>query len=209
LIKGFSRSTGDVQCWLNSDDLFQPGTLHEVGQYVATHPEVDMVYGDTLWIDEQNRAIAPRREIPFNRTLWLYTYNYIPGMSAFWRKSIYDKVGGLDSEFDLSMDADLWIRFAEAGGRIKHVRRIWSCMRFYPEQKNRRLRDRTFAEDVRIRQRYWGTTPPAMYEVKRRMALTARVLWRIAAGCYSWKEPLYIERPSGLREAIADRAAIR
>ncbi|HJQ94455.1 MAG TPA: glycosyltransferase, partial [Acidimicrobiia bacterium] len=40
LIKGFARSTGDIQCWLNSDDLFEPETLGEVGAYFDRHPEV-------------------------------------------------------------------------------------------------------------------------------------------------------------------------
>jgi len=202
LIKGFNRSTGDIQCWLNSDDLFQPNALREVAEYFVSHPKVDMVYGDTLWIDDQSRTIAPRREIPFNRSIWMYTYNYIPGMSSFWRKSIYDKVGGLSAEFDLSMDADLFIRFAEAGGKIKHVRRMWSCMRFYPEQKNRRLRDRTLAEDLRIRARYWGTPTPSMYALKRRLAMAARMVWRVVWGCYSPKERLYIEPPTGLEQTI-------
>jgi glycosyltransferase involved in cell wall biosynthesis len=207
LIKGFNRSTGDVQCWINSDDLLRPGSLREVGEYFLKHPGVDMVYGDTLWIDGRGEPIAPRREIPFNRALWMYTYNYIPGMSAFWRKSIYDKVGGLNAEFDLSMDADLWIRFAEAGAKIKHVRRLWSCMRFYAEQKNTRLRDKTYLEDLRIRERYWGTATPSLYSVKRRVAMAVRTLWRVAAGCYSLKNKIYIEPPSGLDRAMAQRKA--
>lgn len=207
LIKGFNRSTGDIQCWINSDDLLRPGSLREVGEYFMQHSGVDMVYGDTLWVDGEGNAIAPRREIPFNRALWMYTYNYIPGMSAFWRKRIYDKVGGLDPAFDLAMDADLWIRFAHAGAKIKHVRRLWSCMRFYAEQKNTRLRDKTYLEDLRIRERYWGTSKPAFYSVKRRMAMTARTLWRVALGCYSPKEKIYIEPPSmsGLQPAMTQR----
>jgi glycosyltransferase involved in cell wall biosynthesis len=209
LIKGFNRSTGDIQCWINSDDLLRPGSLREVGEYFLKHPGADMVYGDTLWIDGRGEPIAPRREIPFNRALWMYTYNYIPGMSAFWRKPIYDRVGGLNPEFDLSMDADLWIRFAAAGARIKHLRRLWSCMRFYAEQKNTRLRDKTYLEDLRIRERYWGTARPALYSLKRRLAMAVRTLWRIAWGCYSPKNKIFIEPPSvaGLDRAMAQRKA--
>ena len=125
LIKGFERSTGEIQCWLNSDDLQERTTLREVAAYFDRHPDVDSVYGDMIWIDSAGRPLRVQREMPFNRFIWMYTYNYIPGMSMFWRRCIYEKVGGLDSSFDLAMDADLWMRFTDAG-RIAHVRRIWS-----------------------------------------------------------------------------------
>jgi hypothetical protein len=78
-------------------------------------------------------------------------------------------------------------------------------MRFYAEQKNRRLRERTLAEDLRIRERYWGTSTPSMYAFKRRVAMAARMVWRVAAGCYSLKERLYIEPPTGLEQTIGRR----
>ncbi|MGD0347823.1 MAG: glycosyltransferase [Terracidiphilus sp.] len=33
IIKGFSHATGEILCFLNSDDLFEPGALHEAGEY--------------------------------------------------------------------------------------------------------------------------------------------------------------------------------
>jgi len=194
LIKGFYHATGNIQCWLNSDDLLEKGALASVAHYFQSHPNIDAVFGNTLWIDEAGQPLREQREIPFNRFIWMYTYNYIPGMSMFWRKDIYDKVGGLNPEFDLSMDADLWIRFAEVG-RIAHVRETWSQMRFYPEQKNRRLRDRSDAEDIRIRARYWGTTQPPLYAVKKAIAQSWRTMWKLATGCYSLGYRRYMERP--------------
>src|ERR1035438_8618883 len=46
IIKGFSHATGEILCFLNSDDLFEPGVLLEVGEYFARHLDVDAVYGD-------------------------------------------------------------------------------------------------------------------------------------------------------------------
>jgi glycosyltransferase involved in cell wall biosynthesis len=193
LIKGFARSSGEIQCWLNSDDLLEAGSLAEVARYFQAHPEVDAVYGDTLWVDREGRPLRAQREIPFNRFLWLYTYNYIPGMSTFWRRALYERVGGLDASFDLAMDADLWIRFAEVG-RIGHVRRLWSRSRFYPEQKNRRLRERSNAEGLRIHTRYWGRIPPARLKALKLVARAWRVLWKLSTGCYPLGYRRYMER---------------
>jgi glycosyltransferase involved in cell wall biosynthesis len=141
LIKGFSRTTGEIQCFLNSDDLFEPGVLLEVGQYFLKHPGVDAVYGNALWVDFEGKPIRPQKEIPFNRFIFLYTYNYIPGMSMFWRRAIYNQAGGLNPAFQLAFDADLWMRVSDCGGRIKHTARQWSRMRRYPDQKTVRMRD--------------------------------------------------------------------
>jgi glycosyltransferase involved in cell wall biosynthesis len=186
IIKGFAHATGEILCFLNSDDLFAPGVLNEVAEYFSQHPDVDAVYGDTLWIDAEGMALRQQKEIPFNRFIWLYTYNYIPGMSMYWRRSIYDRTGGFDPAFQLAFDADLWIRLSDAGGKIKHITRQWSQMRFYPQQKNLRLRVKSDQEDMLIRSRYWkGGTKPSTYYLRRMIALSFRILWRLLTGCYS------------------------
>lgn len=193
LIKGFDRATGDIWCWLNSDDLHAPNALFEVAESFLQYPEVDAIFGDTIWIDEWGTPLRVQREIPFNRFLWMYTYNYIPGMSMFWRKELYEKSGGLNPEYDLAMDADLWIRFADVG-RVKHIRAIWSKMRFYSEQKNRRLRDRSDIEDKKIRARYWNSTNPVCYYFKSNIAQFLRIAWKLCTGCYSVGYQRYLDK---------------
>lgn len=184
IIKGMAHATGEILCFLNSDDLFEAGALKEVGEYFARHVDVDVVYGDTLWIDGEGKAIRQQKEIPFNRFIWIYTYNYIPGMSTFWRRSIYEKAGGFDPNFQLAFDADLWIRFSYLG-KIRHAARQWSRMRFYPEQKNRRLREQSDSEDLRIRARYFkDQTLPSTYNLRRKLAMGLRMAWKLLNGCY-------------------------
>jgi glycosyltransferase involved in cell wall biosynthesis len=193
LIKGFSHATGEIQCFLNSDDLFEPGVLHEVGRYFSEHPDVDAVYGDALWIDFQGTPIRPQKEIPFNRFIFLYTYNYIPGMSMFWRRAIYDRAGGLNPAFQMAFDADLWMRFSDHG-TIKHVTRQWSRMRRYPDQKTMQLSDLTIREDMLVRSRYWkDQSMPSTYYLRRKIALIIRIAWKLLSGCYGWGYRRYIK----------------
>jgi glycosyltransferase involved in cell wall biosynthesis len=194
IIKGFALATGEILCFLNSDDLFEPGVLLEVGEYFARHSSVDAVYGNTLWIDAEGNPLRQRKEMHFNRFIWLYTYNYIPGMSMFWRRTIYDRVGGFDPAFQLAFDADLWIRFSDHGS-IRHVARQWSQMRFYPAQKNQRLREQSDLEDMRIRSRYWKDQKvPKTYNIRRMLAISLRVVWKLMNGCYKLGYRRYLER---------------
>ena len=187
LIKGFARSTGDIQCWLNSDDLFEPWTLSEVASYFERHPEVGFVYGDSTWIDQEGSVIKPKREHAFNRFIWMYDHNFIPQPSAFWRRSLYEQVGGLDPSFDLAMDADLWIRFAEKT-KPRHVRRNWSRMRFYAEQKNTRFRAASIQEVQTIRGRYLRPESSQATQMKTRAARSMRVGLKLVSGCYTAHE---------------------
>ncbi len=152
LARGFARSTGEIMGWLCSDDLLLPGALETVGRYFATHPEVDVVFGDALWIDAQGQAIRPKKEMPWNRTVFLFDHNYLPQPSVFWRRRLYDRVGGVQRDWHLAMDSDLWLRFARHS-RPRHVSAYLSCMRFYPEQKTRALQPAGRREDEALRRR--------------------------------------------------------
>ena len=183
LVKGFTHADGEILCWLNSDDLFEPHTLREVADFFQRSKGARAVYGDAIWVDVDDNPIHAKREHPFNRFIWLNDYNFIPQPSTFWRRDLYEQVGGLDRRFNLAMDADLWIRFADVT-LIHHVPRVWSRMRFYPEQKNQRLRGESNREDQLIRNRYVPLRSPWMALPRWVAAKGLRVGWKLMLGCY-------------------------
>ena len=50
--KGFARATGDVIAWLNSDDYYLAGAVSAAVKIFEEHPEVVLVYGNMLAVDE-------------------------------------------------------------------------------------------------------------------------------------------------------------
>jgi glycosyltransferase involved in cell wall biosynthesis len=206
LIKGFARASGEICGWLCSDDMLLPGALQAVGDFFASNPGAMAVYGDALWIDAAGRPLRPKKEIAFNRFVLLHDHNYIPQPSMFWRRSLYEAVKGLDPQFDLAMDADLWERFS-ARAPIAHMSRYLSCMRFYPEQKTRSRKAEGRGEDRSIRQRddtfaARGFTAPML----RFLARCVRVSAKAVAGGYTARVPMeqraWLERygTSGVRK---------
>lgn len=190
LIKGFERSTGDICGWLCSDDLLLPGALQAVGDFFSSHPGVMAAYGDALWIDAGSRFLRPKKEMGFSRFVFLHDHNYVPQPSMFWRRELYQAVSGLNPEFDLAMDADLWERFSERTA-IAHIPRYLSCMRFYPEQKTRsRVPDRK-REDGIIRRR--DRLPAAHIVNDVLLKLVARCV-RIAAKTFTGGYTAHIPR---------------
>lgn len=196
LIKGFQRTTGNIQCWLNSDDLFEPDALRIVAGYFMRDPNVRFLYGDSIWIDRDGHPLRPKNEIPFNRFIWTYDYNYFPQPSTFWRRDLYEQVGGLDVQFNLALDSDLWAKFATVT-RPRHIPRVLSRMRFYPEQKNQRLRADSNREDWIIRQRYVGDVSLRTRRINKLIAKALRIVWKLGTGCYWWDRKPWGSAPKG------------
>ncbi|MDB5805461.1 MAG: Family 2 glycosyl transferase [Betaproteobacteria bacterium] len=187
LIKGFNRAGGEIFGWLCSDDLLMPGALQKVADFFATHPQVAAVYGDALWIDAAGGYIRPKREMGFNRFVFLFDHNYIAQPSMFWRRDLYERVRGLDRDFNLAMDADLWERFSRHT-QIAHLPEYLSCMRYYPEQKTRAMRPQGRLEDARIRARSALARLPGATPLLQPLARLQRVLAKGLAGGY-WGGP--------------------
>jgi len=134
--KGFARATGDILAWINSDDLWMPGALRYAANYFASHPEVDVVYGHRLIIDQRDQQIAhwvlPRHE--GQMLLWA---DFLPQETMFWRRSIWEKVGSqLDDTFSFAFDWDLLLRFHRAGARIVRLPYFMGSFRVHESQKS-------------------------------------------------------------------------
>ena len=162
-----------------------------MGAFFRDHPEVQAVYGDSIWIDANGEPIRPKREMGFNRFVFLHDYNYLPQPSTFWRRSLYEAVGGLRADFHVAMDNDLWERFS-MHTPIAHMQCYLSCMRFYAEQKTvvPEWRQRGHLEGTLVRKR--GSLlarRPMLRPFLGAMARAVRVVQKTAAGGYSSSVP--------------------
>lgn len=158
--KGFERTTGDLMGWLNSDDLLLPNTLHKVAKFFADHPEVDVVYGNRVLIDENGLEIG-RWILPGHSDFVLSWADYVPQETLFWRRSIWERAGGcIDQSFRFAMDWDLLIRFREAGATFAHIPEFMGAFRIHQQQKTSAvISELGFKEMDRIRQRALGYVP--------------------------------------------------
>jgi glycosyltransferase involved in cell wall biosynthesis len=132
---GFRYATGEIMGYLNSDDLLLPGALHYVADFFKRHPDVDVVYGHRILIDAVDREIG-RWVLPPHEDEILFWADYVPQETLFWRRRIWDKVGGhLDESFQFAMDWDLILRFCEAGAKFARLPRFLGAFRVHQDQK--------------------------------------------------------------------------
>ena len=119
--KGFDRSTGEIMCWLNSDDIFYDKCLLAIADVFMNHPEVEWFSGKSATLDEYGMivGITDIHEINFTRyDAYLNPIFWVPQASTIWRRSLWDKIGGhLDTRLRLAGDFDLWLRFYNVAPR--------------------------------------------------------------------------------------------
>jgi ADP-heptose:LPS heptosyltransferase/GT2 family glycosyltransferase len=156
---------GDIMAWLNSDDLLAPRALRFIGEYFVRHPQVDVVYGHRIIIDDLDREIG-RWILPPHDRAALEWIDYVPQETLFWRRRAWDAVGGLDPSFQFALDWDLLARFQQAGARIVRLPYFLGCFRLHSEQKTSAHIHTTGQEEMtRIRTRIHGPNPdPARIE---------------------------------------------
>ena len=137
---GFTRATGEILCWLNSDDTLSPGTLRSVGEFFAANPDVDLVYGDLNLVDAEGKRLYTARPL-LRLEILVYENAFVPQQGMFWRRSLYERVGGLDPSLSFAMDFDLVVRFLLVGARVRKLPGILANYRWHPAAKSSTLRD--------------------------------------------------------------------
>lgn len=119
--RGFQRATGDVLGWINSDDLLLPGALAHVRAIFDADPKVDIVAGYLVFIDAEGRIISMPRVPSGNKFFGRNGLVQISQQATFFRRSLYESVGGLDLSLHCAMDFDLWLRFYAAVAKWRRI----------------------------------------------------------------------------------------
>ena len=132
--KGFKRASGELVGWLNSDDLYQPGSILAAVEVFQRHPEAGIVYGDVLSINACGEAINLMKFAPY--TLQdLMAFKIICQPGAMLRRTVLEQSGGLDERFHFMLDHQLWLRMVRLAPMV-YLPRLQAAARFHPAAKN-------------------------------------------------------------------------
>jgi glycosyltransferase involved in cell wall biosynthesis len=128
---GLARCTGKYIAILDSDDLFMPEKLEKQVRFLEAHPGKGLVYCNGMFIDAEGKELYPRYEKahqpPMRPDDVLLDCCFNVPSNALVRRSLYEKIGGLDESLRAAQDHDLAIRLAE----ISPVGYIPECLWCY------------------------------------------------------------------------------
>jgi GT2 family glycosyltransferase len=170
------------------------------------NPDVVMVYGDMLAVDEYGQIInlLKYRQLSLEDLL---CFQIIGQPSVFFRKEALEKTGFLDPTFHFLLDHHLWIRLAQQG-RILHVSQTWAAARYHAGAKNRAKAADFGREAFRILD--WAMSQPDLAEAVSRVSRRARASAHRVDARYlldggqslpalkAWTRALFIHPPTAL-----------
>jgi len=154
LNKGFRKATGDIICWLNSDDLLCNNTFFVIRNFFKKNKGIDAVYGNSIVIDEKGSKKYLIKPGEFNFSKLLYRiYSYIPQPSMFFRANLLEEVGYLNEKLKYAMDYDYWIRIG-LKKKIMYIDKELSMFRLHGESKTTSNSYEMFEECLALSKKY-------------------------------------------------------
>jgi glycosyltransferase involved in cell wall biosynthesis len=117
--KGFSKTTGEIMTWLNSDDILMPGTLNLVANIFNQVKEVNWISGIPTTINQEGFIMHAGLKPAYVRMLIKLGFYHGAGLGfimqegTFWRRSLWERAGGKMENAELSLDYKLWKNFAK------------------------------------------------------------------------------------------------
>jgi glycosyltransferase involved in cell wall biosynthesis len=144
--KGFALARGEILGWLASDDVLAEGAIWAAARLFAEDPDLDLVYGNALYIDEDNQLFladhgsyrtglyygemqSPAR-IP---AYWSYVHA-VPQPTVFFRRRLLEACGPLNESYQFIFDFELFFRFAQKA-KVKKIERTQAFYRMHASAK--------------------------------------------------------------------------
>jgi glycosyltransferase involved in cell wall biosynthesis len=210
LNEGFRRATGEVICWLNTDDILMPGAFDAALKALEVQGPRTYLSSHYLMVDEELGLLKKHRLPAFSKFLYRNYAVYLPTSGSFISNTVADDGIELDASLEILMDRDYALKLLNAGYHFHHHPDYLSAFRLHQDNKSGVGRlfkgqsdpraQRRHDERHRISQKYGG-----LYVGERRLvgpsAFLSKAAWAaLVAQLRARKLAMRLEDAAGLRD---------
>jgi len=161
--RGFAIATGDIVCWLNTDEWYSPNALSYIVQHFESHPESDIVFGDCDFVDSSGNLVKRKREFFFSKSMLLYYGCYIPSCATFVRRKAIDDGIILRAEFKVTMDFDWYVHMSKSGFHFVHLPVTLASFTWHETNISSTFVERRLLERRMVQDQYSGVKGPRWF----------------------------------------------
>jgi glycosyltransferase involved in cell wall biosynthesis len=188
---GFTRCTGSVWAWLNSDDVYLPGTLRRIGEIVGGGSR--LVYGSSQFIDTASRPLGPYpgKALPRGWRRMRYWKGWpVPQPTLFFDARLFAETGPLDESVHYALDYE-WVLRASSIAEATCLPETLALYRVHPSSKT--------GDD-------WESRKPVFFAEMERINRRHAPPWRPQAWAL-WLSWAAYRAATGLRRLLRPKAA--
>jgi glycosyltransferase involved in cell wall biosynthesis len=134
--KGFKKSSGEFLGWLNSDDYLYPTAISQVVKAFKEDKFAEMIYGDVEkgWNNKAVKTKLYGRQIEFKEMLKTIQVP-IPQQGCLWKKSVIERIGTLDTKWQVALDREFFTRAAEKC-QLRYLSTTLGFFRYHEDSKS-------------------------------------------------------------------------
>ena len=144
--KGVEMLNGEIVGIVNGDDPLLPGILQAVTEMFTAHSDLLVVYPDWKMIDADGNLLEYRKTADYDYAKMVCEHYCIPGPGAFFKRELFLKLNGRDTNFRFVADFDFWLR-AGLEGPFARIPQTLACHRWYTGGTSSAARGAAMAEE--------------------------------------------------------------
>jgi glycosyltransferase involved in cell wall biosynthesis len=169
--KGWAKATGSILAWLNSDDVYLPGTLSKAASVFEHKPESQLIYGSALFTNAESQIVGQFPGQPLQSNVYRMQYWKgwnIPQPTMFFRRQLVDDYGPLDETYHYSLDYEWLIRVSQHV-EFTCINETLATYRLHNESKTgdwEVTKERFFKESRRANRKYAPLWSPKSWRLR-------------------------------------------
>ena len=177
--RGLRRATGDVLAYLNCDEQYLPGALSAVVEFFETHPQIDVLFGDIIFVDSQGRYAGHRRvQVPLLHHTWTCHLSTLSCATFFRRRVVFDQGEFFDPRLRDSGDGEWMVRLLRRRVCMAALTRFTSVFTLTGDNMSQKPNSLREARELH-------RTAPSWARLAKPLIILHHRLRRLAGGMYS------------------------
>jgi len=113
--KGLKLATGDIIAYLNCDEQYLPGTLNKIQKFFYQYPDIDIVFGSALIVDNRGYLLSYRKAYKLRYSYIRSSFLYNLSCTMFFRRKLIDEGNFFDYNLRDVGDADFVLKALKNG----------------------------------------------------------------------------------------------
>jgi glycosyltransferase involved in cell wall biosynthesis len=171
LNKGWAMSKGEILAYLSSDDCLKENAVSEAVKALEENSNVIVTYSDYYLINNKSEIIREFQAPSYAHGALVEELICQPGPGAFFRRKIFDDLGGWHPELRQIPDFEFWLRASRLGEFLR-IEKLLAYSRIHESSQSfAKTAVERAEEPVKVLMQFWAENHQQLARFNRRRSI--------------------------------------